>query len=325
MKLHARTITSWNDLTLPDVLHVLQLLSARLPGMLFAGEELPEFLRLEIGRHLLGIDTATEQAWLEDCLVNGPGENDAENKLIFLDELRQVCHAATAFLYQPPPDQAPAEDDDDVDQAEAPPPQLALTLTRNPYSVIEYQDDRGRRHSLYGPTDELENVTLYELGAAFAYHENYLKSQASADLDRLIALLYRPSKPRSAHNQRSAYEGDRRLPYRKHEATLPARAQLVAHLPDLVKIALLFWFSSCRQAIVDGYQNIFRQDDPDVERIGNDYGFAGVLLSLAGGIVHLDAVADQPWSNGFTYLSYLEDQRKQAEMDAMQRRAQAAH
>ena len=175
----------------------------------------------------------------------------------------------------------------------------------------------GKPRRLYGPANGLENLTIYELGMTFMALERFLETKDDDYALELLAILYRPKKPHTRENALSAYQGDRRLPLLHHEATIPARKKLMAKLPDLVRAFLIFWFACCRQQIIRQFPNIFHQPEPNAagERVGNDYAWGGILLNLADGIIHLDAVASQPWSNALTYLSMLEDRRKEMEME----------
>lgn len=197
---------------------------------------------------------------------------------------------------------------------------VRYTLTRNPFPELSWKQ-RGKRRSYHGPADGLANLSIYELCVAFTLLEAYLKKPADGTADELIATLYRPPKPPTPENKARAYEGDRRQPYQGYEAATPGRKKRIATLEPLVKKVLVFWFACCRQDIVSRYENLFSQDKrKDVERVGNDYGWGAMLIQLAGGLANLNAIGQQSWQNAFTYLSYLEDQRKLAEMRAAARR-----
>ena len=97
----------------------------------------------------------------------------------------------------------------------------------------------------------------------------------------------------------------------------------MAALHPTVQQLALFWFASCRHAIVTQYGNLFKTKEEVTpgSKAANDYGWSAVLLNLAGGLVHLDDVAVQNFRNAFTYLSYLEDQRLKEDMAMAKRRA----
>lgn len=195
---------------------------------------------------------------------------------------------------------------------------INLSLTKCPIPFLEFQARKGKNRSRrtvrwYAPADGLDNMTLYELAHTFTRIEAYLRTKDEKHIIELLAMIYRPSKPKNDHNLASNYEGDRRQPYRKFETTVAGRKRRIEELPESVKQILVFWFTSCRQQIVKRYPNIFKSAT-EGEQGGNNYGYAALLLNLADGIVHLDAVSDQNFHNAFTHLSYLEDQRKLAEL-----------
>ena len=145
--------------------------------------------------------------------------------------------------------------------------------------------------------------------------ERFVKTGDESIATELIATLYRPGKPYSVENQMSGYRGDRRLPLLHHESTVPHRMKTIEKLPHLVKAFVVFWTACCRHKIIGQYPNLFgASDSGDAERVGNDYAWGGVLLNLADGIVHLDQVASQPWATASTYMSMLEDRRKETEL-----------
>ena len=278
---------SWNDLTHTELLTIFNLISQHIPTFVFTKDEVPYFLRIEAAKYLLRIDDDFLKKWKDDCAEDG--------ELVFIDELNIVSQTVTSFLFN------------DKEEVE-------LGLTRNPYTRIGYRS-RKRKKYLYGPGDLLSNISLYELGTTFTLFEKYLKDQNDEHLNKLLAVLFRPSKPRTKKNIRSDYNGDRRLPYQGYETTVKWRIPIIKKWPPLVKSLLFFWFSSCRNYIIEGHPNVFKiQPANNLERIGNDYGWGGVLLSLSGGVVNLKAVGDQPWQHGLTYLSFLEDERKLAEL-----------
>jgi hypothetical protein len=162
---------------------------------------------------------------------------------------------------------------------------------------------------------------LQEMALVFTLLEAYSAAdrQEAADLaDTLLASIYRPGKPPTPDNVANAYHGDRRLPY--VEASVEGRKQYLRRLPPVVRGLLLFWLSSCRESIIQQFPNLFSKPanraDGQFERVGNDYGWAAVIMSLAGNLADTDIVAAKPWGDALVYMSFLEDQRKVQEMQA---------
>lgn len=204
----------------------------------------------------------------------------------------------------------------------------SLTMTRNPYPLIENQHKAGIgkfKMRLWGPADELANMSFYELCATFTLFEAYISApEGEADpliISQLLATLYRPHKNRTRDNIAKAYEGDVRRPLLHHEKSADNRVAMMGQLPREVRQTLYFYFASCYRHIIDSWQDIFPQSEdsgsaPSQESDadeGNDYGWAGLLMSVAKDeLVNLDKIAAQPYQNVFTMLSSLETKRKMA-------------
>lgn len=277
---------SWNELTHTELLTVFQLVVESMPAFVFTKEEVPDFLRIELAKYLLKIDDTFLVKWEADAAIDG--------EMVFIDEFKKVAYTVTNFIFN---------ENEEVE----------LGLTRNPYPKVAYRRKKKKKY-LYGPGDSLSNISLYELGTSFTLFEKYLKDQDDNHLLKLLSVLYRPGKPRTKKNIRSDYNGDRRLPYQGYETTIDRRIPIIKKWPPMVKNLLFFWFASCRNNIIDSYPNVFKKESSNLEQIGNDYGWGGILLSLSGGVVNLEIVGSQQWQQGLAYLSFLEDERKLAEL-----------
>lgn len=189
--------------------------------------------------------------------------------------------------------------------------QLLPNLTRSPWPEIM----GANKTTWFAPAIGWDNLSIYELAAVFTHQENYHRDNSEQDLHTMLAILYRPGKPATLENKSMAYAGDRRLPYRNYEGTVPSRAKHWATMHPTVLHILAFWALSCREAIIKMYPRVFKVpgEEPQRERV-NDYSWGGVILSLAGGVANIDIVADQNFHNCFTYLSMLEDERLEREM-----------
>lgn len=298
---------TWNDLTLQQQLHAYRIVMLNLPKSVVQAEEEIHIKRIELTKYLLGIDQEYLDAWKQDCIDEDP----EQGRLQFNYNLRELVNTMTAFAYK-----------EEREGDEQPYPRaysLNLTLTSCPWPYLHTPTG----DTLFGPSDGLDNATIYELGMVFMLFERYLLDNDINIADTLLATLYRPGKPDTEANRLAGFHNDRRLPILDHENTVQERAAYFRQLPHLSKQLLLFWVASCRQAIVDQFPNIFRVQSTNVERTGNDYAWAGVLLELAGGLPNLKAVQQENWYNALTYLSILEDRRKEQERQAAKRKARA--
>jgi hypothetical protein len=184
-----------------------------------------------------------------------------------------------------------------------------LSLIKNPYPMLSHRK-KSRIVHYFAPSDRLGNLTIYELGYTFTMFENYIQSGDTDWAHELIAVLYRPSRPKTRKETASAWAGDRRQPLRGYESKVDDRKAMIATLPALVQQIVVFWFASCRQHIIQKYPKVFRQGK-EGEDVG--YGWSGVLMSLAGGVANLDQVSDQHHSNALIWLSMKEDEARDRE------------
>lgn len=297
------TPDSWNDCDYRTALLIHSTLMQPLPNIVrvLPPEEQMHHRRISIFLALTGLPGelfASEP-------FSGATEEEEDDNLVAEFQLLEAVMAVTAPFFEVSVDPDTNEETTTV----------RYTLTRNPIPSIPYQE-RGKTHKLFGPADSLENLTLYELGAAFHAWDEFTSETGRNDhAHTLLATLYRPPKPVTTAGRLSKYRGDRRLPLHDHETTVPARASHMAKLPTNVRGLLLFWFASCRQQII--------RDNPVLFKPGkatgagsNSFGWGGLMLSLADGLVNLDAISKQSWGNAFTYMAFLETRRREQEAEA---------
>ncbi|PHN06944.1 hypothetical protein [Flavilitoribacter nigricans] len=286
---------SWNKLSLRDVLQCYNIIMSNTGSWISPVELLP-FKKLLLVKYLLKLSQTFMEQWEQDC-IQEHGKQDGQ--LVFISELDEVLQIAD-FLFE---------------RLEHNEVAISLTYTNIPYPYLEGKKKNHKKTTrLYGPKSKLENITLYELGYTFQVFEKFIETQEEQYADQLIAALYRPMKPRTKENQRTGYYGDIRMPLYKLDHMVAKRQEITATLPAIVKRIIIFWFASCRQQIIQGYENIFKKPDDSRRHVGNDYGWGGILLGLSDGIANMDQVANRPYADGLIYLSYLEDQRKVVEM-----------
>lgn len=298
---------SWNALDLRTLLMFYKTLFTNV-GDEYTLSAFTAVKLISMTRYLLRMTDADMAKWESDCM-----KQDEENgATIFAEEMRFVMHAALEGLFK-------IEEDEDGGATRY---SCRLNLTKNPYPMLSHtpapkgKSKKARKTTVFHcAADGLANISIYEMGALFTLFENYLNTQDMRWVDQLIATLYRPSKPVTKYNLETAYEGDRRQPYRKYEAKVAERAELVAGMPEDVKRVVLFWFASCRQAIAEAYPKVFKRSG-DGGKQGANYGWGGLLLNIAGGPVGLEAVADQHHGNALTWLSMEEEKREEYERQA---------
>jgi hypothetical protein len=322
---------SWNDLSLADLYAAYAILMSDAPAFLEPTEVIWA-KRLSLFMHFTGSTDADIDAWRSSCMEEHGAE---DGHYVFMEEIDEVLSHFSALIEPVETGHArsPSADAEAgalsgveagaLSGVEARLYQVKLGRTKCPYRIISHKEVGFEWHA---PADELENLNIYELGQAFTLFEKYLDSLNEDYIHQLIATLYRPAKPGTQYNIDSDYEGDIRLPYNRHERTVAQRAPYIKMLPELTKQLLLFWFASCRQKIIGDYPNLFTppEDEPQGERVGNDYGWGGIIMALADNVTQIDQIAEKPFHNVFTYLSFLDDRRKTEEMRALRLRSAPA-
>jgi hypothetical protein len=187
---------------------------------------------------------------------------------------------------------------------------ISPTFTKCPYPTLT-----DGTLTLYAPSDDLDNVQFGELATLFELYDAHTQSDDPSVVHEILATVYRPAKPETAENVAMAYEGDRRQPLLRYEATVAQRVPLFEAMPEQIKALLLFWIGSCLAQIVKHNKALFSQNTVTYTK---SYGWAGVMLKLSNGVVNLDAVAAQPFQNVLTHLNMLEDERIEQERQANQ-------
>lgn len=298
--------SSWNDLSLRSLLLFYETMFTT-PGDEFTQSAFTMVKLLSMAQYMLKLDNAALATWEADCIRNAAADPDAlvSGEDAFLDELHQVLHATIGGLFI-------------IEKTESGATTYALKYNRTvtPYPSLHYTPKvakgtrkMGKTQVLYAPGDGLGNITIYELGYTFTLFETYLETQDESFADTLMAVLYRPSRPLTKKEKDSNWQGDRRMPLRGYEAKIIERSKMMKTLDPMCRRVIMFWFTSCRHAIVSAHPKVFKASLSDNQKeIG--YGWGGVLLSIAGGPAHLNEVADQHYSNALTWLSMKADENQ---------------
>jgi hypothetical protein len=169
-------------------------------------------------------------------------------------------------------------------------------LTRCPYPQI------GDYHAC---ADEIENLTFLEFTRVLELHNQHTQSQDDACVHELSATVYRPAKPETVENQRSAYNGDIREPYFQREHQVKERIPFWVSVAPEIKHLLMFWLGSCLFEATERHEGLFKRTSGKL----NKWGWGGVMLTLADGVIHVDAVANQHFETVLVHLSMLEEHR----------------
>lgn len=313
----------WNGLTTDQQLTAYQIIFSNSPDILEPQEILPH-KRLELFLLLSGVDEKFLIDWQKDCHQT---EGDIETgDLVFLSELDE-CLQSTGMFFR----KTPTGNQEQGTQNRF---EVNYGLTKCPcpelHDIPSNFKHRKKKSVWYAPKfdddtgDGLSNITLYELANTFTLFERLVTEKKTKQkellVQQLLAVLYRPAKPETPENIESEYGGDIRQPLVGHEATIKLRQPYWRYIPALAKQLFVFWFASCRRHIIEQYPLVFKPPKDAGDPSGNNFGWGGVLLELAGGLPHLQEVYAQPYQNGLIYLSRLEDQASRREMEEKKRR-----
>lgn len=135
--------------------------------------------------------------------------------------------------------------------------------------------------SLYGPADNIGNVSMGEFTFAEHYFMGWQENRDDEELlNRLVAVLYRPCKRK--YDFKKNAEGDCRIPFNENVSAYYSDA-VVSGWSKHVKMAIATWYAGCRQQLVD--------DNPDVfggNGEAGKYGLISIMRSIAKDGVHGD-------------------------------------
>jgi len=141
----------------------------------------------------------------------------------------------------------------------------------------------------YGPATAFADLSFFEFRMASYYYSQFIEKQNEQDLDRLIALLYRPAKSFWFIRKRlKNCDGIKRENIDSHTNPnrLEARAKRVSRLPFAVKYTILLYVAGSFSFIRSGKPEIDGKEI-DLERLyknepdGESIGMSGLLFSMA--------------------------------------------
>jgi hypothetical protein len=154
-----------------------------------------------------------------------------------------------------------------------------LAFTRNFVPWLK----TGALTKLKGPADALTDITFLEYKDANTYYRAYQQSQDEKDLNRLIAVLYRPLR----FFKKLAYD----------ENTIELRAWHIGKLPMAQRWAIYLFYAACEEFLrsgtltIDGEEisleilyttTVREKQKARIPKYDAKTGLAGVALSLAG-------------------------------------------
>lgn len=116
---------------------------------------------------------------------------------------------------------------------------------------------------LCGPDPRMTNISINEFSYADAFYFNWTKKKQGADLDRLVAILYR--KP----------ENGKRPQFKKENLSLYAKQ--TSKISFDAKLAILLAYQGSREVIVNSHKHVFTKG-----KSGNYYKpFSSIINNMA--------------------------------------------
>lgn len=153
---------------------------------------------------------------------------------------------------------------------------ITPTTIKNPYYALE---------KFYGPADGLSNILTKEWILAEVYRSEWLSSKSDNDLNRFLAILWRPT---AKHHP----DGDMRAPFRAE--AIDARARQMAKLKPYQKQVMLWFYNGCLDFLSVKFPDVFTQGDNGTGKSPID-GFSQMLNDLAKDVSsEIDNLNDSP-------------------------------
>ena len=171
---------------------------------------------------------------------------------------------------------------------------------------IELQEEEGNREfklksvrnfipkilNYYGPGNCFQNLTYCEYRTARGYFKSYVLDGKEEDLNKMIAVLYRPSK-RLWFLQKylKSSDGERRIVFKSKNNPIYflSRTKKISKVPFHIRYAVFIYFSACEDFLktgkpeVDGIEldlsKLYTKGSSDTSK--TDVGMVGLLYSLA--------------------------------------------
>lgn len=200
--------SSWNEMSDEQIRFVFKTLDN-----CTSNEKSPLEFTIRVLYHLMGVQLS-ENTRLTSRLLPDRALRIAENTY-------RLCQDCLGFLFKEKEDQESTE--------------LSYPLLRNSLPVLKTRRLIGRR--LVGPAEALQDLTFGEFRRAIAAQQAFFKSKDIADLDEMIAHIYRPASRKANKAGRFA------KPFRTE--CFEKELKTVAGIPSWQKSLILLWFSNC--------------------------------------------------------------------------------
>lgn len=169
-------------------------------------------------------------------------------------------------------------------------------LTKNKLFKITITRLWKKNIHLYGPLDKLRKIVFLEFIKAETYYLNFhraykeagkVNKAATEALNKLVAVLYRPRKKIEEMDERT-FNGDIRIQY--NDDLVDQRVQLVSRLPQNVKLAILIFYTSCRDLLIKDYEHLYPKLKAKSGENAEGGSWVDALYGLADGALNMEKV-----------------------------------
>lgn len=145
------------------------------------------------------------------------------------------------------------------------------TLTDNKITTI-----KAKGITFHGPMGGFETLKAEEWTEADQAFIEFSRTKDEAELDRLIAILYREAIPDMGPTH-PEWKKDLRQSYIEEQVEL--RQRIVTHISQPHKFAILTWYIGCRREWEDIFYRVFKEGKSDVE----SFGWQETIQKISGG------------------------------------------
>lgn len=128
---------------------------------------------------------------------------------------------------------------------------------------------------LYGPVGNFETLTAKEWTEADEAFLDFHQTKQQTDLDRLVAILYRP-RQKGLKPSAPDFENDYRIPF--NEFQVAKRSFALKTIPPNIKLAVLLWYQGCRLEWEGVFERVFKGAQSDRE----NFGWQETIQKLSG-------------------------------------------
>lgn len=161
----------------------------------------------------------------------------------------------------------------------------------------------------YAPASRLTNCNIIEFRYSENFYRDYVDTQKTEHMDKLIATLYRPKKFFHFIRKRlNNYDGDPRMKF--NDKFILARAKKIRRMPFHYKYGIFLFYRGCRSFIAQRYNRVFVESD-STEKKPEKFDWGNIIRQAAGG--KFGQIMQTAETNIYTFLSELQERIIEAE------------